>query len=112
MKILLRSDLPIKYYLNVHTLDQLIDSEAILFEITKYLIQVINTKEKDLTLENLKFSTKTLKYVFGDKIKDETFKEKLVKSLKELLKSELIISQKEFFYLTEKSIKNFYIISE
>lgn len=112
MTLKIRSNIPVKYYLNVHASDQLIDTDAVLFEILKYLIQVIQSKGKELSLDNLKFSTKTLKYVFGDRIKDETFKEKLVKSLKELLTSGKIVNKNDSFYVTEEAIKNFYIVSK
>ena len=52
----LRSDLPIKYYLNVHADDVLQDDLAILFDIIQYIIKVIEIKQKQLTIENLKFS--------------------------------------------------------
>jgi len=106
----LRSDLPIKYYLNVHGEEDLQDDLAILFDIIQYIIKVIEIKQKPLTIENLKFSSKSLKYVFGDKIKNETFKQNLVKRIKSLILSEHLRVDGEFMHITQNGLTNFYTI--
>lgn len=106
----LRSDLPIKYYLNVHADDILQDDLAILFDIIQYIIKVIEIKQKQLTIENLKFSSKSLKYVFGDRLNDETFKQNLVKRIKSLILSENLRVDGETMYITQNGLTHFYII--
>lgn len=108
----LRSDLPIKYYLNLYNEDALLDEQSILFEILQYIIKVANSKEKSLELKNLKFSSKSLKYVFGDKIKDEEFKKYVVNSLKTMITLEYIIPDGDFIYFTQKGLNYFYLTND
>lgn len=108
MKI--RSDLPIKYYLNVYNEENLQDELTILFDIIQYLTKVIQAKDKDLSLENFKFTSKSMKYIFGDKLKDETFKQNLVKRLKTLIATENVSVTGETMKITEKGLTNFYKI--
>lgn len=106
----LRKDLPIKYYLNVYNEEDLQDDLAILFNISQYLIKVAEIKSKTLNPENLKFTTASLKYVFGEKIKDETFKSSLVKRIKTLIQEEYLEVKGEQFYISNKGIQTFYLI--
>lgn len=108
----LRSDLPIKYYLNLYNEEGLSDEFTLLFEIAQYIIRVANSKEKSLDLKNIRFSSKSLKYVFGDKIKDETFKTNLVKSLKTLINEEYLVTEGDFIYFTKKGLTYFYLTND
>ena len=108
MKI--RSDLPIKYYLNVYNEEHLQDDLTILFDIIQYLTKVIQAKDKDLLLENFKFTSKSMKYIFGDKLKDETFKQNLVKRLKNLIATDHISVTGETMKITETGLIHFYKI--
>lgn len=108
----LRSDLPIKYYLNLYNEEGLSDEFTLLFEILQYIIRVANAKEKSLELKNIKFSSKSLKYVFGDRIKDETFKTNLVKSLKQMINNEYLTTEGDFIYFTKKGITYFYLTND
>jgi hypothetical protein len=108
MKI--RSDLPIKYYLNVYNEEHLQDDLTILFDIIQYLTKVIQAKDKDLSLENFKFTSKSMKYIFGDKLKDETFKQNLVKRLKTLIATDNISVTGETMKITETGLIHFYKI--
>lgn len=108
----LRSDLPIKYYLNLYNEEGLSDEFTLLFEILQYIIRVANAKEKSLELKNIKFSSKSLKYVFGDKIKDETFKTNLVKSLKQMINDEYLTTEGDFIYFTKKGLTYFYLTND
>jgi hypothetical protein len=51
-----------------------------------------------------------MKYVFGDRLKDETFKLELVKSIKQLISSGEILATGETMSVTEKGLLNFYLI--
>jgi hypothetical protein len=108
----LRSDLPIKYYLNLYNEEGLSDEFTLLFEILQYIIRVANAKEKSLELKNIKFSSKSLKYVFGDKIKDETFKTNLVKSLKTMINDNYLTTEGDFIYFTKKGLTYFYLTND
>lgn len=112
MTMILRSDLPIKYYLNLHGEEKVRDQYYFLFEIIQYLIRVANAKDKQINEESLKFSSKSLKYVFGDRIKDETFKDQLVKSLKGLIHDEYLKSHKDFMYINKKALTYFYNLND
>jgi len=112
MTMNLRSDLPIKYYLNLYNEEGLSDEFTLLFEILQYIIRVANAKEKSLELKNIKFSSKSLKYVFGDRIKDETFKTNLVKSLKQMINNEYLTTEGDFIYFTKKGITYFYLTND
>jgi len=106
----LRSDLPIKYYLNVHQYEDLQDDLGVLFDISQYLLRVIEMKNKELDPQKLKFSSKTLKYVFGDRLQDETFKLNLVKRLRSLIASDFISVTGDEMLITNKGILTFYTI--
>lgn len=110
MILKLRSDLPIKYYLNVHNEEELQDEQAALFDILQYLHKVLQVKGKELSLDSFKFTSNSLKYVFGEKLKDETFKHKLVKRLKSLIAEDYISVENETMKITQKGITNFYTI--
>lgn len=107
--MILRSDLPIKYYLNLYNEEGLSDEFTLLFEILQYIIKVANSKDKSLTLENIKFSSKSLKYVFGERLKDETFKTNVVKSLKKMISDEYLTTEGDFIYFTKKGLTYFYL---
>ena len=106
----LRSDLKIKYYLGLYNEEDLYDDSSVLFDILQYILKVIQVKQKKLDFENIKFSSKSLKYVFGDKINDETFKSNLVKRIKSLIADEYLQVDGDSLKITEKGITNFYII--
>lgn len=110
MILTLRSDLPIKYYLNLHREEGLRDDRSILFDIIGHLLRVAQSKQKEVSFESFKFSSKTMKYVFGDQLKDETFKLELVKSIKRLIFSGEILASGETMTITEKGLLNFYSI--
>lgn len=110
--MILRSDLPLKYYLNLYNEDSLSDNYTVLFDILQYIIKVANAKEKSLELKNLKFSSKSLKYVFGERLKNETFKVSVVKSLKEMIFREYLKSEGDFIYFTKKGLTYFYLTND
>lgn len=112
MTLLIKEDLPIKYYLGLHGEESVRDTFYPLFEISQYLIKVHNAKTKELEMSSFKFSSKSLKYVFGDRLKDETFKEEIVQSLKELLKDDYFVSKGESIIFTKKALTHFYQIND
>ena len=112
MTIAIRSDLQIKYYLNLHNDSAATDSDAFLFEIISYLLRVIDSKQKQLSYDNLKFSSKSLKYVFGDRVNDETFKKNLVQALKEMIAAGSLETDADFIKITKLGISKFYTVND
>ena len=108
----LKQDLPIKYYLNVYNEEDLQDDLVILFNISQYLIKVAEIKSKTLDFENLKFTTASLKYIFGEKIKDDEFKCNLIKKIKYLIQEKYIEVKGENFFITQLAINYFYEIND
>jgi hypothetical protein len=111
MNLTIKESTPLKYHLNMHLLDSFIEMESIAFEVIKYVVnEVASNEKKELALDNLKFTSKTLKYVFGDKLKDIKFKEYTIFNLKKMIKDEWVVPKNKSMYITEKMISNFYNI--
>lgn len=110
--MILRSDLPIKYYLNLHNEEGLSTEFSLLFEISQYLIRVAEVKNRELDPDSMKFSSKSLKYIFPEKIKDENFKVYLVKSLKKMITEGYFASKGEFIFITKKGLTYFYTLND
>jgi hypothetical protein len=106
----LRSDLPFKYYLEVSMKPELRDNNSILFSIINYMLRVIEIKNKEIDINSFKFSSKSLKYIFGDMMENEQTKNEIVSSIKALIVNEDIIVKKDQFHITEKGLTNFYIL--
>jgi hypothetical protein len=104
-------NLPIKYILNLHLTSNFLNEDSIGFELTRYTIEN-NSDPLKIDLDNLKFTSKTLKYIFGDRLKSETFKEFMVESIKSLIKQELIKPNGSSMYITNRLLNKFYSISE
>ena len=108
----LRENLSIKYYLNLHLSDDHLDENSVLYEILAYTIQRINeNKDKVLSYDNLKFSSKTLKYIFGEEGLKQN-KDIIVSSLKNLIKLEFLKSKGKTIYITENGLTKFYNIKD
>lgn len=90
-------------------MESFIEKDSIAFEIIKYLINQDSFKNE---ISDIKFSTKTLKYIFGEeKLNEEKFKDFVINSIKELIKKDLIYLKGKTFYMTEELIKKFYNIT-
>ena len=112
MTMNLRSDLPIKYQLNLYNEEGLNDEFTLLYEISQYIIRVAESKGRDLDTNSVKFSSKSLKYIFPEKIKDETFKAYLVKSLKKMIVEGYLAAKGEFIFFTKKGLTYFYTLND
>jgi hypothetical protein len=106
MTLAIKKETPIKYHLNMHLMDSLLENESIIFELIKY---IINDK-KELTIDMFKFTSKTLKYVFGDKMKSEEFKTRVVTELKKMISKNLIVPKGKSMYISKELIEKFYKI--
>lgn len=94
----------------MHLMESLIDRDSIAFELVKYVDKDIDANEKDRILENFKFTSRTLKYVFGDRIKDEKFKEYVISSIKEMIEMKWIKSNGKSMYINIEMINKFFDI--
>ena len=101
--MILRSDLELKYYLGLHNEDLLFTKDSVLFDIIEFFVKV-----KKEELDSPKFSSKTLKYIFGDKLKDEDLKLKIVSYIKDLIDDGLFERTGESILITNKAIAKFY----
>jgi hypothetical protein len=93
---------PLKYHLDLHLHESFTDEGSILFEITRYCL----SQTQDLS--NLKFTSKTLKYIFGDQMKDENFKDKIIQSVKSGIKNSIIIVKGKSMIVSESFASNYF----
>ena len=108
----LREDLCLKFYLNLHLNGEHFDKNSALFEIITYTVQKIKeNKDKDLSYNNLKFSSKTLKYIFGQERLEEK-KEEIIGHLKDLIQDDLLEPKGKSFFITEKGLVKFYNVEK
>lgn len=93
-------------------MESFIDLDSISYEICKYVVNDIESNDKkELTLDNLKFTSKTIKYIFGKKLnEDGDFKNYIITSMKKLISDEYLITDGKNIRLTEKIINKFYKI--
>ena len=108
--ILIQSkNIPLKYALETHTaLPGYPTGQDFLFDVLNYLIRVSDSKSKDFNPADIKFSSKTLKYVFGDKIKDQEFLEKLKLIIKDLIEEGSLSKHGDNLTVNETVFSNFY----
>lgn len=113
MNLKIKDDIQIKYHLNMHLMESFIERDSIGFELIRYVIdQIESSDNKELELKNMKFTSKTLKYIFGDKIKDDEFKSYTVDKIKEMIGIGWIKPKNKSMFITEKMINNYYNISK
>jgi len=107
----LQPNIPLKYLLESHiVLPNYPTRQDFIFDIVSYIVKVTQVKSKEFDPEDIKFSTKTLKYVFGDKLTAE-FLEKLKLLMKDLIEDNILIKKGEFIIIDQSEFLKFYIIS-
>jgi hypothetical protein len=107
----IQPNIPLKYLLDSHTaLPSYPTRQDFMFDILSYIVKVTQIKSKDFDPEDIKFSTKTLKYVFGDKLTPE-FLEKIKLLMKGLIEDNILIKKGEFILVSQDEFLKFYIIS-
>ena len=109
MTFKIQPELPIKYTLALHSaLPGYPTSQDFIFDVASHLIRVTEVKDKDWDPADIKFSTKTLKYVFGDHMKTEEFKVKIKDLLKNLLDSGTLTKKGEYIFIPETEFSKYY----
>lgn len=111
MKLKIKDEIPIKYHLNMHLMESFIEQDSISFELIKYIKDQAESSDKKLDINSFKFTSKTLKYVFGDRMKDELFKEYAVSKLKEMIANGDIILNNKTMVINKDIITKFYNLS-
>jgi hypothetical protein len=105
MKI--NSSLPIKYHLNLHMMGEKPCEDGLIFEIIKYLINQLSKKD-NFDYSNIKFTSKTLKYVFGDKMSNDVFKSHIIEILKNNISKGNIETKNKNMYIKDILLTKFY----
>lgn len=101
--------LPIKYELGLYRVLPTYPSETdFLFDIIQYIIRVCEIKNKEFNPAELKFSAKTLKYVFNENEVTSNFKDRLRLVIKSLIDSEKLIKRGEFLYINQAVFNELY----
>ncbi len=112
MNFKIQETLPIKYSLGLHqSMPNYPTSQDFMFDVISYLIRVAESREKDWDPGDFKFSTKTLKYVFGDRFKSDDFVNRIKIILKDLLEIEAIERKGEYLYISKDELSRYYSIS-
>ena len=102
--------LPIKYILGVHQFMSVYPTiQDFMFDVITYLVKT--SEKKGVDLNNLRFSVKTLNYVFGDNMKSDEFVERIKSILKTLLlESETLEKKGEFIHIDKSELSKYYEI--
>ena len=112
MRFRINQDLPIKYTLNLHSaMPGYPSAQDFLFDVSSHLVRVVEVKSKDWDPDDIKFSTKTLKYVFGDQMNDEVFVQAVKKTIAELLSTNTLIKRGEFIFIPNSEFSKYYLIA-
>lgn len=112
MMINLNKTLPLKYILDTHTaLLNYPTEQDFLFDIISYIVRVSVSKSKPIDPKDIKFSTKTLKYVFGDKLGNQEFTDKIKLIMQSLIEDGKLSKKGEYLQIDEPTFFTYYEIS-
>jgi hypothetical protein len=107
----INSNQPIKYDLLVHTaLPAYPTLPDFIVDVCSYLIKVHGSKKAELVSTDLKFSVKTLKYVFGNNMDNEEFRIKIKENLQNGIALEAFTKDGEFIFVSEETFTNYFSI--
>jgi hypothetical protein len=111
MSYKISAEQPIKYDLLVHTaLSNYPTLSDFIVDTCSYLIKVHGSKKSELSQSDLKFSAKTLKYIFGTQLEDEAFKAKIKTVVAEGLTNGSLSKDGEFIFVSEQTFTNYFSI--
>lgn len=104
-------NIAIKYVLDIHSaLPSYPTRQDFIFDVLSYMVKVTISKSKIFDKTDLKFSSKTLKYIFGDKLTPE-FLEQIKPLMKSLVEEGIFTKTGEFIFINESEFFNYYEIS-
>ena len=99
-----------KYRLGIHqTMPGYPSSQDFLFDVCSFIVRVNEKKEKAFDEKDLKFSAKTLKYIFEDRVKSEEFNERIKAIIRELVDNGTLTLSGEFFLIDPNEFGRYYI---
>lgn len=111
MNYKIQEALPIKYTLDLYrALPGYPTHQDFMFEVISYLIKVNEKKDNLLDLNDLKFSVKTLKYIFGDNFKSDEFIARIKVILADLREAEILEKQEDYVYIKADEFIRYYTI--
>lgn len=112
MQINLTKTLPLKYVLDTHTaLLSYPTEQDFIFDVLSYIVRVSVSKSKEIDPTDIRFSTKTLKYIFGDKLADQEFMDKIKLIMKSLIEEGKLVKKGEYLLVSETVFLTYYEIS-
>jgi hypothetical protein len=112
MTFRINRDLPIKYSLSVHqAIPSYPTEQDFIFDVASHIVRVTEVKSKDWDPGDIKFSTKTLKYVFGDHMNEESFVQSIKGILASLLEKGTLEKRGEFIFIPNSEFSKYYLIA-
>jgi hypothetical protein len=112
MKFRINQDLPIKYTLNLHqSMQGYPTRQDFIFDVSTHLARVAEAKGKDWDPDDIKFSTKTLKYVFGENMQDEGFLQSMKSILSDLISTSALTKKGEFIFIPNSEFSKYYLLA-
>jgi hypothetical protein len=104
----LRPTVALKYVLDAHiALPNYPTHQDFMFDVLSYIVRVTTAKSKDFDQTDIKFSPKTLKYVFGENLTPE-FLDKIKLLIKDLVEDGRLTKKGEFVIISELEFLKFY----
>lgn len=112
MTFKIQPTLPIKYTLAAHqALPNYPTHQDFMFDVVSHLVRVAEQRGKNWDAKDIKFSVKTLNYVFGDNMKSDEFRDRIKGILKDLIESGSLIKNGEFIFIENSEFSRYYTIS-
>jgi hypothetical protein len=104
-----KQDLPIKYELGLHQVLPSYPTETdFIVDVVSYIARVCEVKQKEFDTKDLKFSAKTLKYIFTENDVNQTFKDRLRGVIKSLIEKGDLTKKGEFLYINQDTFNKLY----
>lgn len=112
MKFKINRNLPIKYALSLHQAMPGYPTKGdFIFDVAAHIVRVTEVKSKDWDPDDIKFSTKTLKYVFGEHMREEKFLIAIKKIMTDLLAEGSLIKRGEFIFIPKSEFSKYYLLA-
>jgi hypothetical protein len=103
--------LPVKYHFLVHAAMPSYPTHSdFIFDVCAYLVRVHGSKNKDITASDLKFSAKTLKYIFGDQVNEDNFRQQIKQILADCIDDGSLSKKGEFIFISEETFTKYFSI--
>lgn len=107
----IQENLPIKYTLDLfRSLPAYPTHQDFMFEVISYIIKVAEKKGRQVDPEDLRFSSKTLKYIFGDNLKSDEFLVRIKTILSELSEAGILEKIDDQVHIKSDEVVRYYAI--